>query len=108
MPKNLSAVILNPISALPRLGRNVAILSACQALGFSGVPLVLLAGSIVGSELAPSPAWATLPIASVVVGIALFTIPAALIMNRLGRKRGFLIAAPVAAGGAFGTALALS
>jgi len=108
MPKNLSAVILNPISALTRLGRNVAILSACQALGFSGVPLVLLAGSIVGSELAPSPAWATLPIASVVVGIALFTIPAALIMNWIGRKRGFIAAAIVAAVAALGAALAIA
>jgi len=108
MPKNLSAIILSPMSSLVILGRNVVILSICQALGFSGVPLVLLAGGIVGSELAPSPAWATLPIAFVVVGIALFTIPAALIMNWIGRKRGFILAAIVAAVAALGAALAIA
>ena len=108
MPKNLSAIILSPLSSLVILGRNVVILSICQALGFSGVPLVLLAGGIVGSELAPSPAWATLPIAFVVVGIAVFTIPAALVMNWIGRKRGFIIAAIVAAVAALGAALAIA
>ncbi|MBI2287470.1 MAG: MFS transporter [Chloroflexi bacterium] len=108
MAKKVSGVILSPISALIQLGRNVAILSACQALGFSGVPLVLLAGGIVGSELAPSPAWATLPIALVTVGIALFTIPASLLMKLIGRKRGFIIAAVVATVAALGAAFAIA
>ena len=108
MTKNLSAVMLNPIFALIRLGRNVAILSVCMALGFSGLSLVLLAGGIVGSELAPTPAWATLPIAAAVVGIAIFTIPAALVMKWIGRKRGFIIAAVIAAAAALGAAFAIT
>ncbi|MDP2730518.1 MAG: MFS transporter [Dehalococcoidales bacterium] len=108
MPKNLSAVILNPISALTRLGRNVAILSVCMALGFSGLSLVLLAGGIVGSELAPAPALVTLPIAVAVVGIAIFTIPAALLMKRIGRKRGFVISAAAASAAALVAAFAIS
>jgi MFS family permease len=79
-----------------------------MALGFSGLSLVLLAGGIVGSELAPIPALATLPIAVAVVGIAIFTIPAALLMKRIGRKRGFIVAAIVAAAGALGAAFAIS
>jgi MFS family permease len=108
MYKKLSAVILNPLSALTPLGRNVLILSICNALGFSGRPLVLLVGGIIGSELAPSPTWATLPIALAVVGNALFTIPAALIMNRVGRKRGFIIAALVAALASIAAAFAIA
>src|SRR3990172_9245730 len=92
----LYALILAPLVALTRLGRNVIILSVCQAIGFSGAPLALLLGGIVGSEIAPSQAWATLPIAASVIGIAVFTIPAALIMKRIGRKRGFILAAMVA------------
>jgi MFS family permease len=79
-----------------------------MALGFSGLSLVLLAGGIVGSELAPTPALATLPIAVAVVGIAIFTIPAALLMKRIGRKRGFIIAAIVASVGALGAAFAIT
>jgi MFS family permease len=79
-----------------------------MALGFSGISLVLLAGGIVGTELAPTPAWATLPVAFAVVGIAIFTIPAALLMKRIGRKRGFIIAAIIAAAAAMGAAYAIT
>jgi len=90
------------------LGRNVILLSVCQALGFSGVALVFLAGGILGAEMAPSPAWATLPVAFGIVGTALFTIPAAIIMKRIGRKRGFILAAIVAAVASLGAALAIA
>lgn len=76
--------------------RNVLILGVGQAIGFSGASLVLLAGGIVGTSLAPSQSLATLPITLLVVGIALFSIPAALIMKRIGRRRGFVISAVVA------------
>ena len=61
-----------------------------------------------GSELAPSPNWATLPIALVVAGMALFAIPAALLMKRIGRKRGFILSATVAAVASLGAAFAIS
>ena len=107
MNKKPGAAILAPISSFTRLGRNVGILSACQALGNSEISLVFLAGGIVGLELAPHPAWATLPIALAVVGVALFSIPAALLMKRIGRKRGFIIGATVAAAAALGAAFAI-
>ncbi|MDO8717244.1 MAG: YihY/virulence factor BrkB family protein [Dehalococcoidales bacterium] len=87
--------MLNPKSVFSSVGRNVFILSACQALGSSGLPLVILAGSIVGADLAPASTWATLPMALAVVGSAFFTIPAALLMKRIGRKRSFIMAAGV-------------
>jgi len=104
----LSKAAFRPLHALASLGKNVFLLSLCQALGFSSVPLALLAGGIVGAEIAPSPAWATLPIAFMVVGVALFTIPAALLMKRIGRKRAFIMAAIVGLLAALGSALAIA
>jgi MFS family permease len=70
--------------------RNVVLLSIATAIGRAGAPMVLLIGGIIGAELAPSPALATLPITITVVGVALFTIPAAMLMKRFGRKSGFI------------------
>lgn len=100
--------MLNQKSVLSSVGRNVVILSACQALGSSGIPLVILAGGIVGAALAPASTWATLPIALAVVGTAVFTIPAALVMKRIGRKRSFIIAAIVATAAALMAAFAIT
>lgn len=73
--------------------RNVPLLSLSQALAFSGGPIVVLLGGILGSELAPSPMLATLPVSIQVVGLAVTTVPAALLMRRTGRRRGFQIGA---------------
>lgn len=70
--------------------RNLIILSFSQSLGFAGAPLIIFAGGVTGTMLAPSPAWATMPIAAMVVGVALFTIPAALMMKKIGRRLGFI------------------
>lgn len=76
--------------------RNVAVLSLSQALGLTGTVIGVFIGGIIGVELAPTPALATLPITANVVGVASFTIPASLIMKRIGRKRGFQAAALMA------------
>ncbi len=76
--------------------RNVPILTVSQALAFSGPPMIVLLGGIIGADLAPSPSLATLPISILVVGVALSTIPAALLMKKFGRRRGFVAAAIVA------------
>ncbi|MFN2198556.1 MAG: MFS transporter, partial [Anaerolineales bacterium] len=71
--------------------RNVPILSLSQALAMCGPPMVVLVGGLLGSELAPTPILATLPVAMQVVGLALATVPAALLMRRAGRRQGFQI-----------------
>jgi len=73
--------------------RNVFILSLSQALAFSVAPAVTLVGGILGSEMAPNPSLATLPISLMVVGLALNAVPAALVMQRIGRKLGFMASA---------------
>jgi len=76
--------------------RNIAILTIGQVLSLAGTVIVIVLGGIVGASLAPSPVWATLPVALGVVGTALFSIPAALLMQRTGRRLGFMGAAAAA------------
>jgi len=73
--------------------RNVVILSLSQAFSMCGPPLILLVGGIVGAELAPNPTLATLPLSLGILGLAVSAIPAALIMKRIGRRRGFAASA---------------
>ena len=49
-----------------------------------------------GAELAPFQAIATLPLSLSVLGVALTSIPAALLMQRIGRKPAFIGSAVVA------------
>jgi MFS family permease len=69
--------------------------------------VVLLAG-IIGSSIAPTPSLATLPFSLLIVGVALFSIPASMIMRKIGRKRGFMGASLVACLAALLAAYAIS
>lgn len=72
------------------LPRTLWVLMAMQAFSMTAPPLVILIGGLVGARIAPSPGLATLPLAVLVLGTALSTIPASLLMRSLGRKFGFL------------------
>ena len=58
--------------------------------------VVAVLGGIIGAMIAPSPALATLPSTLMITGIASTTIPAALLMKKVGRKNGFLLASVIA------------
>jgi MFS family permease len=73
--------------------RNVALLAVAQTLVQSASVLAMTLGALVGGRLAPDPSLATLPIAAIVLGTAATTIPAALLMRRIGRRGGFLVGA---------------
>lgn len=77
--------------------RPVWLLAAAQGLCASGTSVIVLLAGILGTQLAPRPEWATLPVSMAIVGLALSTIPAALLMRRIGRKRAFMLSAAVAA-----------
>jgi MFS family permease len=49
-------------------------------------------GGIIGASLSPNPAWSTLPVSLMVVAVAATTIPATMLMRRIGRGKGFAIA----------------
>jgi len=85
--------------AEPAAKRNVFILAACMALGNSANTLQVTLGGLVGHVLVDDKAFATLPVTFVVAGTALATIPASLLMNRIGRKPGFMLGCLLAAAG---------
>ena len=82
------------------INRNLLLLFGCQMVFVSGSMILVTVGGIVGYELAATPGLATLPVALMVVGTATATVPAAFIMQRIGRKGGFLLATVIAAAGA--------
>ncbi|MFC1523208.1 MFS transporter [Thermodesulfobacteriota bacterium] len=79
------------------LPRNVYLLSFCLALTMAGAPMIVLLGGIIGAELSGDPSLVTMPIAVMLVGSALFSAPAALIMRKFGRRSSFVGAALIAA-----------
>ncbi len=83
------------------LNRNLGLLFVAQTIFVSGSILLVTVGGIVGHELAADATLATLPVALMVVGTALATVPAAFTMQLLGRRWGFAIATLIAAGGAW-------
>jgi MFS family permease len=69
--------------------KNVAVLAACQALLFTNNSTVIALNGLAGYALASNKALATLPVTGWVVGAALTTFPASLLMKRIGRRAGF-------------------
>ena len=69
--------------------RNVLVLSGCQAtLQTGGVTLVAITG-LAGFALAPDKAYATVPLTCYVIGSAITTFPASMLMKSIGRRAGF-------------------
>ena len=66
--------------------RNVWILTLAQAFAACGTLTLFAFGGIVGTHIAPLPALATLPLTCAVAGVASGSLPAALLMQRTGRK----------------------
>ena len=79
------------ITAASKLPKNVWILSASLALAMSSVPMMVLVSGLLATHIAPSEKLATLPMALVVVGTACSAMPAALMMKKVGRKKGGFI-----------------
>lgn len=86
-----------------RAKRNVAALVAAQAILGSQLTMIFVIGGLAGQQLAPNPCLATLPISVVVFG-SMTTAPwLSSVMQKLGRRPGFLIGAT---GGLIGSAIA--
>src|SRR5262245_8374774 len=87
--------------------RNVLLLALCQAAFMSSASLMATVGSLAGHALAADKALATLPATAVVIGTALGTIPASLLMRRAGRRLGFIAGTGFAVAGGLVSALAI-
>ena len=84
---------------LTRDPRNVVIRATCQMLFGAGRSLIGATAPLIAYTIAAEKALATLPHALVIVGTALVTLPAALLMRRIGRRYGFLFGALIGAVG---------
>ena len=73
-----------------------------QAASVTGVVSIVTVGGIIGRNLAPDPALATLPVSLLIVATAACTIVASWIMSRIGRPRGFALGAVLGIAGALG------
>ncbi len=79
--------------------RNVAVLVAAQALLGAQMPMIFIVGGLAGQSLATNPCLATLPISLIVLGSMLAATPISAIMQRWGRRAGFLVGATAGACG---------
>ncbi|MFA6013688.1 MAG: MFS transporter [Gallionellaceae bacterium] len=86
---------------------NVLLLALSQALMLSAIVMSMALGAILGSVLAPDKSYATLPIVVMVIGTAIASLPASILMRRFGRRSGFLIGAGLGLGGSLLCAFAL-
>ncbi|WP_297620545.1 MFS transporter [uncultured Roseicyclus sp.] len=90
-----------------RARRNVAVLVAAQAILGAQMPLIFTVGGLAGLMIAPSPALATIPISLIVFG-SMTTAPwLSALMQRFGRRLGFVVGAMGGAAGAAASAWGL-
>lgn len=75
--------------------RNVAILVTSQTLFMVASITVMTLSGVVGGQLSLDPGLATLPIAMMMLGTVMSTLPASLYMKRVGRRRGFITGASI-------------
>jgi MFS family permease len=72
--------------------RHTAVVLALANVLYGSAAIGLFAtGGLVGTMLAPSRAWATVPISAFVIGTMCSTVPVAMLMRRIGRKWGFIV-----------------
>ncbi|BBN80718.1 MFS transporter [Pseudoalteromonas sp. A25] len=71
------------------MNKNVLLLAICQGLITTGNILLVTIAALVGQALSPSEGFTTFPIATQMLGLLFTTIPASLIMAKMGRRVGF-------------------
>jgi MFS family permease len=76
---------------LTRETRNVTILAFCQMLFIIAAITSMTLGGVIGLKLSENPTHATLPIGLMMLGTVVSTLPASLLMVRIGRRRGFIL-----------------
>lgn len=79
--------------------RNVVVLATCQMFYNSGRSLLVATSPLIAYEIAPDKALSTVPITLAVIGTAAASIPASMLMQRIGRGPGFAAGSAV---GVFG------
>ena len=75
------------------MNKNLSLLTISQVFGFTAATITVFLSGIIGSQITSIKSLSTLPTALSVVGTAIFTIFAARIMSKIGRRLGFIFAA---------------
>jgi len=75
------------------VNKNLLLLTLSQVFGFTAATITVFLSGIIGSQITSINFLSTLPTAIYVVGTAIFTILAAKIMSKIGRRLGFIFAA---------------
>ncbi len=88
--------------------QNVILLAASQALMQTAVVMSVAVGSVMGRVLAENERLATLPIALLIIGTAVASLPAGLAMRRWGRKVVFMLGTLIGMTGSLIAAAGLS
>lgn len=88
--------------------RLIAALAGLQALLLTNNALTFFLAPLIAVDLAPDPAFATVPLTAFIVGAAITTLPMSLFMKRVGRRIGFLLGSVIGFCGACLGALALA
>ncbi len=86
---------------------NILILALGQALMLSVIVLSVTLAAILGAMLASDKGLATLPVAAMVIGTAIASLPAARLMRQRGRRSGFMLGALLGVSGSLLSAWAL-
>jgi MFS family permease len=76
-----------------RARRNAVILSIASGLNGLGAVVLMTLGGIIGQMLSGRDELATMPIATYSIGSLLMLFPASMVMQRFGRRAGFLVGA---------------
>lgn len=93
---------------MSNMRRNVLLLAACQALMFSGNSLLIATSALIGYDLlGTDKSLATLPIALQMIATLATSVPASLLMGRIGRRAGFMLGSVLGLLGGVSGALAL-
>lgn len=88
--------------------RNTGILATAQATLVTSQSMLAILSGLVGLAIADNVALATLPVSTVVIATTLTTIPASMLMKRIGRRAGFLAGGSVGVAGALVASYALT
>jgi len=72
--------------------RNTPLFAISQGLMISAVSLVVTCSALVGLTLSPDKSLATLPLAAMFITTMLGSVPASFLLEKIGRKKGFMLA----------------
>jgi len=78
------------------LPKNIWLLFAAQPLAMASSSMVVFAGGLVATKIAPQPEYATLPLTLMILGTASAVVPASFAMNKMGRRKGTMLGLSIA------------